>query len=280
MVRRRGRNIIPKIPCNPPSPLSKSPPCGSPFWALYHIPPISMAKATQTASVRKRGKKYIEKAKLVTQPSYALSEATELLTQVSTTTFDATAEAHIRINADTTQADQLVRTTVNLPHGTGKTVRIAAFVPDDLIDEAKKAGAVLAGNDDLVKQIEEGKIDFDVAVAVPQIMKSLGKIAKTLGQKGLMPNPKAGTVTDNITKTIEALKKGRIECKMDKFGIIHVPFGKNSFAGSKLKENLDALIQAIHEARPVGIKSTYILSIYVPPTMGPGIKVEVKSVAV
>ena len=229
---------------------------------------------------KKHGKKYREKSAMVENKAYSVADACELLAKVSTSSFDGTAEAHIRINADTTQADQLVRTTVNLPHGTGKTVRIAVFVPDDLIDEAKKAGAVLAGNDDLVKQIEEGKIDFDVAVAVPQIMKSLGKIAKTLGQKGLMPNPKAGTVTDNITKTIEALKKGRIECKMDKFGIIHVPFGKISFAGSKLKENLDALIQAIHEARPVGIKSTYILSIYVTPTMGPGIKVEVKSVAV
>ena len=233
-----------------------------------------MAKATQTASVRKRGKKYIEKAKLVTQPSYALSEATELLTQVSTTTFDATAEAHIRINADTTQADQLVRTTVNLPHGTGKTVRIAAFVPDDLIDEAKKAGAEIAGNDDLVKKIEAGEIDFDVAVAVPQIMKSLGKIAKILGQKGLMPNPKAGTVTDNVTKTIHALKKGRIECKMDKSGIIHVPFGKVSFGGKKLLENMEALLSALEEARPSGIKNAYILSLTVAPTMGPGIKVQ------
>lgn len=221
-----------------------------------------------------RGKKYKEKAKLIEKKAYPAAEACELLTKVSTATFDATAEAHIRINADTTQADQLVRTTVNLPHGTGKSVRVAAFVTDDLIDEAKKAGAERVGSDDLIKEIEEGKIDFDVAVAVPRMMKNLGKIAKTLGQKGLMPNPKAGTVTEQIGKTIEALKKGRIECKMDKFGIIHVPFGKISFGGKKLQENLDALLAAVQEARPTGIKATYILTVTVAPTMGPGVRVQ------
>ncbi len=234
-----------------------------------------MAKKTAVKpGEKKRGKKYVQKAALVTKAVYPLAEACELLTQLSTTTFDSTAEAHIRIAADTTQADQLVRTTVNLPHGTGKNVRIAAFVPDDLIDEAKKAGAVIAGNDELVKMIEEGKIDFDIAVAVPLMMKNLGKIAKTLGQKGLMPNPKAGTVTENISKTINELKKGRIECKMDKFGIIHVPFGKLSFGGKKLEENLIALLAAIDEARPTGIKGMYIMSIGIAPTMGPGLKIE------
>jgi len=233
-----------------------------------------MAKNVHVPAVRRRGKKYVEKAALVTKPSYSMDEACELLTKLSTTTFDSTAEAHVRINADTTQADQLVRTTVNLPHGTGKTLRVAAFVPDDMVSEAKKAGADIAGNDDLVKAIEEGNIDFDVAVAVPAMMKNLGKIAKTLGQKGLMPNPKAGTVTENIAKTIEELKKGRIECKMDKFGIIHVPFGKVSFGGKKLEENLKALLSALEDARPAGIKSTYIMTVTVAPTMGPGVKVQ------
>lgn len=233
-----------------------------------------MANATTQEGQKKRGKKYVQKAALVTKEIYPIAEACELLTQLSTTTFDATAEAHIRINADTTQADQLVRTTVNLPHGTGKDVRIAAFVPDDMVDEAKKAGAVIAGNDDLVKMIEEGKMDFDIAVAVPAMMKNLGKIAKTLGQKGLMPNPKAGTVTENITKTINELKKGRIECKMDKFGIIHVPFGKVSFGGKKLEENLVALLAAVDEAKPTGIKGMYIMTIGIAPTMGPGVKVQ------
>ncbi len=233
-----------------------------------------MANTIKQEGQKKRGKKYVQKAALVTKDMYPITEACELLTQLSTTTFDATAEAHVRINADTTQADQLVRTTVNLPHGTGKDVRIAAFVPDDMIDEAKKAGAVIAGNDDLVKMIEEGKMDFDIAVAVPAMMKNLGKIAKTLGQKGLTPNPKAGTVTENIVKTINELKKGRIECKMDKFGIIHVPFGKISFGGKKLEENLVALLAAIDEAKPTGIKGMYIMTIGIAPTMGPGVKVQ------
>lgn len=249
------------------------------MWELteersHHIPPTTMAKAKKTPGPTNRGKKYREKLPLLTKERYPLAEATELLTQLSTTTFDGTAEAHVRINADTTQADQLVRTTVNLPHGTGKTVRVAAFVPDDQVAEAKKAGADIAGNDDLVKKIESGDIDFDIAVAVPSMMKNLGKIAKTLGQRGLMPNPKAGTVTENIAKTIHELKKGRIECKMDKFGIIHVPFGKISFGGKKLQENLEALLAALEEAKPSGIKGLYIASITITPTMGPGVKIE------
>lgn len=231
--------------------------------------------AKKTPGPAKRGKKYREKLALLTKPSYSLEEACELVSKLSTASFDATTEAHIRINADTTKADQLVRTTVNLPHGTGKSVRIAAFVPDDLVAEAKKAGADIAGNDDLVQSIESGTIDFDVAVAVPSMMKNLGKIAKTLGQKGLMPNPKAGTVTENVTRAIGELKKGRIECKMDKTGIIHVPFGKVSFGGAKLAENLQALMNALVEARPMGIKGTYILSVTIAPTMGPGVKVDV-----
>jgi large subunit ribosomal protein L1 len=223
-----------------------------------------------------RGKKYKQAAGLVDrQKTYTLAEACDLLPKLSTSTFDATTEVHIRINADTTQADQLVRTVVDLPHGTGKKVRIAAFVPDDLIEVAKKAGAELAGSESLVKEIEEGTINFDVAVAVPAMMKNLGKIAKTLGQKGLMPNPKAGTVTENVAKTIEALKKGRIECKMDKFGIIHAPFGKVSFGAQKLKENLEALLAAIKEAQPSGIKGVYLLGITVAPTMGPSVRVQI-----
>ena len=240
-----------------------------------HIPPVSMTKKkpVRVAGEKIRGKKYREKAALIEKASYPLAEATELLAKLSTTTFDATAEAHIRINADTTKADQLVRTTVNLPHGTGKTLRVAAFVPDDLVSEAKKAGADIAGNDDLIRSIEAGDIAFDVAIAVPSMMKNLGKIAKSLGQKGLMPNPKAGTVTDNIAKTIKELKMGRIECKMDKQGIIHVPFGKISFGGKKLEENFTVLHQALLDARPMGIKGAYIASVTLAPTMGPGVKV-------
>lgn len=221
-----------------------------------------------------RSKKYKAAAALVDpKKAYSIAEACDLLPKLSTTKFDASAEVHIRINADTTQADQLVRTVVSLPNGTGKSVKIAAFVPDDLVAEAKKAGAHKAGSEDLVKEIEAGTIDFDIAVAVPAMMKNLGKIAKVLGQKGLMPNPKAGTVTENIGKTIEELKKGRIECKMDKFGIIHAPFGKVSFGAAKLKENLEAIIAAIKEAQPGGIKGVYIVNVTVAPTMGPSLKV-------
>lgn len=221
-----------------------------------------------------RGKKYRAAAARMERRSYPLAEAVALLTQVSTTTFDGTAEAHIRINADPTQADQIVRTIVDLPHGTGKTIRIAAFVPDDRVQEAKEAGATLAGNDALIKDIEAGTIAFDVAVAVPSFMKNLGKVAKILGQKGLMPSPKAGTVTEHISRTIEALQKGRVECKMDKLGIIHVPFGKISFGTQKLQENLEALLAALREAQPSGIKGIYMLSVTITPTMGPGIRIQ------
>ena len=172
--------------------------------------------ATKSALARKKGKKYAAAAAKIEERPYTLEEAMTLLPELSTSSFDGTAEVHIRINADPRQADQLVRTTVSPPHGTGKTMRIAAFVTDDLIADAKKAGAVLAGNDDLIASIEAGNIDFDVAVAVPAIMKNLGKIAKTLGQKGLMPNPKAGTVTPDVVKTIGELTKGRLDLKMDK----------------------------------------------------------------
>lgn len=225
---------------------------------------------------KQHGKKYAEKAALVDPKKlYPLAEAVELLTKLSTTKFDATTEVHVRILADTTQADQLVRTTVALPHGTGKTVRIAAFVPDDKIDEAMKAGAVVAGKEELVKDIVAGKIDFDIAIAVPEVMKDLGKVAKILGQKGLMPNPKAGTVTTNVAKTIQELQKGRIECKMDKQGIIHTVFGKISFGPQKLQENLEAVMQAIKDAKPAGIKGLYIGSISISPAMGPGVKIEI-----
>ncbi len=228
----------------------------------------------QSPLARARGKKYAAAKGLVTQPSYTIAEACELLPKLATSKFDASAEVHIRILADTTQADQLVRTTVNLPHGTGKTVRIAAFVPDDMIDAAKKAGADMAGNEDIIKEIESGKINFDIAVASPKVMKDLGKIAKILGQKGLMPSPKAGTVSENIAQVIGELKKGRVECKMDKQAIIHTVFGKLSFGSKKLQENLEAIIAAIKDAQPSGIKGEYIRTVSVAPTMGPGMKVQ------
>jgi large subunit ribosomal protein L1 len=233
---------------------------------------MSKAKAVSTKNY---GKKHSEKTALITQPNYPPAEAVDLMTKVSVASFDASADIHIRINADMTQADQLVRTTVTLPNGTGKKVRIAAFVPDELVDAAKKAGADKAGKEDLIKDVEDGKIDFDIAVADPKVMKDLAKVAKILGQRGLMPNPKAGTVSGDIVKTIEELKKGRIECKMDKQGIIHATFGKVSFGAAKLTENLEVLLNAIKEAQPIGIKGDYIASVTIVPTMGPGIRVAV-----
>lgn len=233
-----------------------------------------MVRLTSKEPVR-GGKKYREKKTLLTKPSYAIAEAAELLTKVSSTSFDASAEIHIRIGADMTQADQLVRGTVSLPHGTGKKVRIAAFVTADLEAEAKKAGADHVGAADLIKQIEGGMMDFDITVAMPQLMKDLGKLAKVLGPKGLMPSPKSGTVSDKPGKVIEELKKGRIEFKMDKQGIIHGVFGKVSFGAKKLEENLTMLLQAIKDAQPAAIKTTYILSVSVNPTMGPGMKVQI-----
>ncbi len=231
-----------------------------------------MAKVAK--EIVKGGKKHAEKKKLITKPGYSVAEAAELLTKVSITKFDASAEAHIRIGADMSQADQLVRGTVSLPHGTGKKVRIAAFVTEDFEDEAKKAGADYVGAADLIKKIEGGMLDFDVAVAIPQIMKDLGKLAKVLGPKGLMPSPKSGTVSDKPGKVIEELKKGRIEFKMDKQGIIHTTFGKISFGAKKLEENLAVLVQAIKDAQPAAIKTNYIVSLSVNPTMGPSMKVQ------
>lgn len=229
---------------------------------------------SQKTDIQKGGKKYRAKKTLVTKPSYPLAEAAKLLTEISTVNFDATAEAHFRIGADMSQADQLVRGTVTLPHGTGKKVRIAAFVTEDFEAEAKKAGATKVGGIDLIKQVEGGMIDFDITVAMPQLMKDLGKLAKTLGPKGLMPSPKSGTVSDKPGKVIAELMKGRIEFKMDKQGIIHCPFGKLSFGETKLKENLEALVHSINDAKPAAIKGMYILSLSVNPTMGPGVRVQ------
>lgn len=223
-------------------------------------------------------KKYAAKKALLTKEVYPLEEAVDLLTQVSTTTFDGTAELHVVLMTDPTQGDQQVRATVALPHGTGKNVRIAAVVPDDQTKEALAAGASKAGETNVIRDIEKGNLDFDVVIAVPSVMKNLGKVAKILGQKGLMPSPKAGTVTDDPAKTIEAIKKGRIEFRADKQGIVHAVFGKISFGKEKLTENVRILLHALIEAKPQSIKGEYIKSITITPTMGPGIRVDVRSV--
>ena len=225
--------------------------------------------------MKKHGKKYREVKKLIEKPLYELKDAVALLKKTSPTKFDASCEVHMKLGLDPKQADQLLRGTVVLPNGTGKSVRVIAFVPEALVKTAKAAGAVEAGFDDLVEKIVKGWLDFDVAVATPDVMKGLGKVAKTLGQKGLMPNPKAGTVTTDVTKTIEEIKKGKVEFKMDKQANLHNVFGKISFEEAKLEENLKTFLKAIAAAKPSGAKGIFIQSITLASTMGPGIHLDV-----
>lgn len=209
---------------------------------------------------------------------YDLTEAVKLLKETTVTKFDSTAEIHLNLNIDPTQADQIVRSTVALPHGSGKKLRIAAVVPDDKVKAAKEAGAVAAGLEDLLAEFETGKFNYDVIVAMPSIMKHLGKVAKILGQKGMMPNPKSGTVAENIVKVIEELSRGRVEFRNDKDGNLHSIFGKVSFKEDQLENNLKAFLQAVRDSKPSGVKGSFINSITVTTTMGPGIHLNVAEV--
>lgn len=229
---------------------------------------------------QKHGKKYRELVKLVEKKPYTLDDAIALLKKTSPTKFDASCEVHFNLNLDTKQADQNIRTTAALPHGTGKDVRVVAFVGEDHVKEAKSAGAAEAGTDNLIEKIEKGWTDFDVAVATPDQMKTLSKVAKILGQKRLMPSPKAGTVGPDFAKIISELKKGKIELRVDQDGNLHNIFGKVSFSEQNLKENLKTVIKTVLEAKPASIKGTYMNSLTVTTTMGPGIRVDMsKAVA-
>ncbi|MEK7523620.1 MAG: 50S ribosomal protein L1 [Patescibacteria group bacterium] len=225
--------------------------------------------------MKKRGKKYVAVKKLIEKQAYALGEAIELLKKTSTTKFDSSCEVHMKLGLDPKQADQLLRGTVVMPNGTGKTVRVIAFVMEANQKAAKAAGAIEAGADDLVEKIAKGWLDFDVAVATPDVMKNLGKVAKTLGQKGLMPNPKAGTVTTDISKTIGEIIKGKVEFRMDKLANLHNIFGKVSFSPAHLEENLKAFVRGILQNKPAGAKGIFIQSMTVTTTMGPGIPLDV-----
>ena len=224
----------------------------------------------------KHWKKYNAARELVdSTKKYTIDEAVELAKKVSYVKFDPTLEAHIQTNANPKYNDQQVRWTVVLPHGTGKSVKVAAFVSDDKIEEAKNAGADIAGNTDLLAEIEKGNIDFDVLVTSPEMMRDLAKAARILWPKGLMPSPKAGTVTPKLTDTINEIKKGRVEFKLDKGGVVHVGIGKLSFDNKQLEENLKALIDALNAAKPAGVKGQLIKKVHIAPTMGPGIQVAV-----
>jgi len=224
----------------------------------------------------RHGKRYQEAAKLVEHgKTYDPEEAMSLLKQTATTKFDGSVEAHIRLGVDPRHADQMVRGTVGLPHGSGKVVRVAVFAQGDKAAEATAAGADVVGADDLAEKIEGGWLEFDVAVATPDMMGRVGKLGRILGRRGLMPNPKAGTVTFDVEQVIKELKGGRIEFKVDKGGIIHVPFGRSTFEVDQLIENLAALTDAINRARPKESKGQYFRSLTVASTMGPGIRVDV-----
>lgn len=230
---------------------------------------------------KKHGKKYLEVAKNIeVGKQYSMDEAVALLKKTNPTKFDASVEVHFYLGVDPKQADQNIRTTVALPHGTGKEIRVVAFVGEEKIKEAKAAGAVEAGTEVLIEKIEGGWLEFDVAVATPDQMKNLGKIAKTIGQKGLMPNPKTGTVTTDIAKTISEIKKGKVEVRIDKLSNLHNAFGKISFEEAQLKDNLKAIVKAVLDSKPASSKGTYIKSLNVTTTMGPGIPLDVNAASV
>jgi large subunit ribosomal protein L1 len=236
---------------------------------------------TKEMNSMKRGKKYTESAKLVDRfKLYDPSEALDLVQKAAKAKFDETVEAHIRLGVDSRHADQQVRGAVVLPHGTGKKVRVLVFAKGDKVKEAENAGAEFVGAEDLVTKIQtENWFEFDVVVATPDMMGVVGRLGKVLGPKGLMPNPKAGTVTLDVAKAIADIKAGKIEYRLDKTNIIHCPVGKVSFGTEKLNDNFRTLLDAIVKAKPAAAKGQYLKSVVVTSTMGPGIKVNPTRVA-
>ncbi len=223
----------------------------------------------------KHGKKYLESAKLVDRATlYDPAEALDLAVKTSSAKFDETVEIHVRLGVDSRHADQQVRGAVVLPNGKGKKVRVAVFAKGDAADAAAAAGAEIVGAEDLVAKIQgEGFLDFDVAIAAPNMMGLVGRLGKVLGPRGLMPSPKAGTVTPDVAKAVEEAKAGKIEYRLDKTNIIHCPIGKVSFGAEKLQENYKTLLDAINKAKPAASKGQYIKSCVVATTMGPGVRI-------
>lgn len=224
-----------------------------------------------------RGKKYQDSVKLVEKSKfYDTNEAMDLITKTAKAKFDETVEAHIRLGVDSRHADQQVRGAIVLPHGTGKTSKVLVFAKGPKADEAKAAGADYVGDADLVAKIQgENWFDFDVVVATPDMMGVVGRLGRVLGPKGLMPNPKAGTVTMDVTKAVNDIKAGKIEYRLDKTNIIHVPVGKASFTEEQLTDNFNALVDALNKAKPSALKGQYFKSVTLTSTMGPGVKLNV-----
>ena len=222
----------------------------------------------------KKGKRYVESAKLVDRTNlYDVEEAVSIIKKTAKAKFDETIEAHIKLGVDGRHADQQVRGAVVLPHGTGKKVRVLVFAKGDKVEEAQAAGADFVGGQELVPKIQnEGWLDFDVVVATPDMMGVVGRLGRVLGPKGLMPNPKAGTVTMDVTKAVNDIKAGKIEYRLDKTNIIHVPVGKASFTEEQLADNFHTLMGAIVKAKPAAAKGQYLRSVTITSTMGPGIK--------
>lgn len=222
----------------------------------------------------KHGKKYVDSAKLIDRTAlYEVAEALDLTVKTGKAKFDETVELHVKLGVDSRHADQQVRGAVVLPNGTGKNLRVLVFCKDDKVQAALDAGADFAGSDELVAKISGGWLDFDVVIATPDMMGVVGRLGKVLGPRGLMPNPKAGTVTPDVAKAVAEAKAGKIEYRLDKTNIIHCPIGKVSFGAEKLQENFDALMNAIVRAKPAAMKGQYVRSVTVASTMGPGVKI-------
>lgn len=225
--------------------------------------------------IERRGKKYQEAAKQIEKDkAYNLKDALDLAIKTSPVKFDASVEMHARLGVDPRQADQNIRTTMVLPNGNGRTVRVAVFAPDDVCKAAVKAGADVAGDEEFIKQLEKGVIDFDVLISQPAYMPKLGKFARLLGPKGLMPNPKAGTVTTDVEKAVKEAKAGKVEYRVDKQAIVHLGIGKVSFGTDKLLENANAFLNSLKAQKPASLKGTYVKSVYVTTSMGPSVQVE------
>ncbi|MBM3209981.1 50S ribosomal protein L1 [Candidatus Saccharibacteria bacterium] len=232
-------------------------------------------KPTVRPKLERRGKKYQEAAKLVEKDKvYTLSEALDLATKTSPVKFDASVEVHVRLGVDPRQADQNIRSTVSLPNGTGKTVRVAVFAPEDQHTAAKDAGADVVGDETFTRQLEKEELNFDVLIATPQYMAKLGKFARLLGPRGLMPNPKSGTVATDVAKAVTEAKAGKVEYRVDKQAIVHLSIGKVSFGAQKLEENARVFFDSLQAQKPASLKNVYVKSVAIATTMGPRITVD------